>query len=578
MKNIISPLSLRLLSALFILTSMSQALEAKWHSFISSPLKKVIYLTCYLAKGKNDAAYGAETKQYDPNFTLDPALAAQSLKKGLEQQVTPKTNTRTKTKKRYAKPLPVYRKPAVGPQSFLFGASTSDHQCSNVCTPELCSYTRWAIKTGLPLQDATSTMNLWDNYKSYIDYAKNELNLNSLRFSVEWALVQPTENTFDNAVLDHYADQFVYMIQQGMTPIVCLHHYTDPCWFIDKNGFEDAKNLPLFARFCGKVYQALITRLDESINNGSISQEALETFKSRPPLFATFNSPEGYAFKGYKEGGLPPSNPKKSGVSWATTVLGRLMQAHVKAYAEINKVFAATNKNAWLKKPLVGFLKNITQVDPAPTQLPCGIKLPAGAAKVVCNIAQLVQSDCIYEFFTTGTFNVGPLGTTITDKNAPKSLDFIGLNYYSNRHIDLKTKKIAENTTIATDNDNYSIYPEGMYRAIAELSTRLARPLNIPIYVTENGIATTDDARRNSFYQSYLNELIRAVNDGYDVRGYLTWTLADNYEWPKKEVSAKRRRYGLCTTSTDGKTITKKPGAEFYCTLAKEFKAIVGKR
>ena len=53
----------------------------------------------------------------------------------------------------------------------------------------------------------------------------------------------------------------------------------------------------------------------------------------------------------------------------------------------------------------------------------------------------------------------------------------------------------------------------------------------MPVVVTENGIATADDARRIAYTEAALNSLAEAMADGVDVRGYIHWSLLDNYEW-----------------------------------------------
>jgi beta-glucosidase len=53
----------------------------------------------------------------------------------------------------------------------------------------------------------------------------------------------------------------------------------------------------------------------------------------------------------------------------------------------------------------------------------------------------------------------------------------------------------------------------------------------IPLFVTENGIATDDDERRIAYTREALKGMFAAVADGADVRGYCHWSLLDNYEW-----------------------------------------------
>ncbi|WP_067819809.1 glycoside hydrolase family 1 protein [Actinomadura kijaniata] len=58
---------------------------------------------------------------------------------------------------------------------------------------------------------------------------------------------------------------------------------------------------------------------------------------------------------------------------------------------------------------------------------------------------------------------------------------------------------------------------------------------DVPILVTENGIATADDDRRVAYTTAALNGLLDAVEDGIDVRAYLHWSLLDNFEWGRWE-------------------------------------------
>jgi beta-glucosidase len=138
-----------------------------------------------------------------------------------------------------------------------------------------------------------------------------------------------------------------------------------------------------------------------------------------------------------------------------------------------------------------------------------------------------------------------------------------------------KGEILPEDHPNRTNNSRYNIYPHGLFRAIAELTDKLANPLNIPIYVTENGVATQDSAKRNRFYKEYLHELLRAIQHGFPVCGYLTWTAFDNYEWPKTQNSdaaqSDNRQYGLTTVSADGKTLTLKEGAHYFRNLATNF-------
>lgn len=487
-------------------------------------------------------------------------------------------------------------KKSANQQSFLLGASTSEHQCSKKCHElgeqlgkPICSWDRFAAGKGLAQpSDSQFTIDLWNNYKDYIDHTKEKLGLNALRFSIEWALVQPDgHDAFDQVSLDHYANQFVYAIKKGITPIICFHHYTDPCWFADKGGFEKQENTQYFVNFCNKVYIHLTQKLHNTIT--AEDTDVLELLQNRPPLWATFNSPEGYAFKGYnslenptsENTGFNQGTVTKKGLNWTERVLGTMMDAHVKVYKQLKSSYNELPINKeYINTPQIGFLKNITQLDPAHKKWWHVFMRPV--SRLCCSVGELLQSDCIYKFFKTGHF-ASPLhpNIRITNLDAPQALDFIGLNYYSNQLL-LGKKRIAagDNDPDKTDNANYRMYPAGLLRAIAELHDQLVKPLQkktkkqIPIFVTENGIATTDNNKRNTFYRCYMQALVKAIqNQKYDVRGYLTWTLADNYEWPKVQDSESiqpqdRRIYGLCTINQNGQ-LAAKEGAAFYLNFAR---------
>ena len=118
-----------------------------------------------------------------------------------------------------------------------------------------------------------------------------------------------------------------------------------------------------------------------------------------------------------------------------------------------------------------------------------------------------------------------------SNSNAIGSADFIGLNYYSRWHVKGHLSPTSPFTfekrkqDIQTDMP-YSIYPEGFYKALNDISK-----LNIPIIVTENGIADDKDDRRETFINRYLYALNKSIDDGMDIRGYFYWSLMDNFEW-----------------------------------------------
>jgi beta-glucosidase len=71
------------------------------------------------------------------------------------------------------------------------------------------------------------------------------------------------------------------------------------------------------------------------------------------------------------------------------------------------------------------------------------------------------------------------------------------------------------------------IYPQGLEATIREAH----RVAGIPVIVTENGLATEDDAQRVDYLRTAVDGVASCLTDGIDVRGYIAWTAFDNYEW-----------------------------------------------
>ncbi len=86
-----------------------------------------------------------------------------------------------------------------------------------------------------------------------------------------------------------------------------------------------------------------------------------------------------------------------------------------------------------------------------------------------------------------------------------------------------------------------------------------------PIVVTENGIATSDDAERVEYVERALAGVLRAIADGIDVRGYTYWSLLDNFEW----AEGYRPTFGLVAVDRTTFARTPRPSAAWLGGVAK---------
>lgn len=138
------------------------------------------------------------------------------------------------------------------------------------------------------------------------------------------------------------------------------------------------------------------------------------------------------------------------------------------------------------------------------------------------------------------------------------SYDFIGLQYYQRLYFWQSAKERKE--TPVSD-IGWQIHPEGIYDALVELSR-----YNVPIYITENGIADRTDRWREGFIRRSLEAMHRAIEDGADVRGYLHWSLLDNYEF----LEGYQMEFGLIHIDREhGLARVVRESAKAYATICK---------
>ena len=114
-----------------------------------------------------------------------------------------------------------------------------------------------------------------------------------------------------------------------------------------------------------------------------------------------------------------------------------------------------------------------------------------------------------------------------------RPLDWIGINYYTRQICQYDpTVPLWRSRKVIGDREKndlgWEVYPEGLTHVLGRVRREYT---TLPIYVTENGITSGDDAQRVDFYEKHLLALKAALDEGVDVRGFFAWSLLDNYEW-----------------------------------------------
>lgn len=306
-------------------------------------------------------------------------------------------------------------------------------------------------------------------YEQDFDMAKS-LNHNAHRLSIEWSRIEPNEGEFDQKEIDHYKKVLKALKDRGFTVMLTLWHFTLPKWVADKGGWENGKTPSYFERFIKRI----VPEIGEYVD-----------------LWITLNEPGVYIYETYTERVWP--HAKKSLIAQVKTFLN-LTSAHKKAYKFLHTAFPAG-------KP-VGMANNMLSFESFHKH---------SILEQLTVVFNDISVNHLFYYFTPGTH------------------DFLGINYYFHlrfRRIGFSAQSVgmAKQTHDVSDL-GWEIFPEGLFDVLSDMAD------DIPIYITECGIASTNDDRRNRFLISYLQEVSRAIKAGVNVRGFFYWSLIDNFEW-----------------------------------------------
>ena len=402
------------------------------------------------------------------------------------------------------------------PEEFLWGCATAAHQVEgNNTNSDL-----WTLEH---LPESMFKEPSGDACDQYHLYAQDismlaDLGFNSYRFSIEWARIEPEEGFFSNAELDHYRRMLEACHEHNLTPLVTYYHFSLPRWFAMKGGWENPMAADIYARYCEKATK----HLGDLIGYASTMNEP-----DVPQLLNWFNlpgTPTDMSIGEMMRAGLAKVRQQLNAPEFASFFLGdgkktrdNLLAAHAKG------------KNA------------MKAVRPA---MPVGFNLAMSDDQAAPEDSHLEEKRAeVY----------GPW------LEAARHCDYMGVQTYSRSIVgkkDLPAAKGAELTQMGME-----FYPQCVEHVVRYAS----KETKVPIIVTENGIATEDDTVRVKYLQQALAGLKRAVDDGVDVRGYIAWSLLDNFEWTMGFTP----KFGLVAVDVKTQKRTIKPSAAVLGNIAR---------
>jgi len=145
------------------------------------------------------------------------------------------------------------------PDGFLWGTATAAHQVEGSNWNN--DWWEWEHASGTACEEPSGDAcdHYW-RYPSDLDLLV-ELGFQAYRFSIEWSRIQPEENEWSRAQLDHYSRMLDACHERGLLPVVTFHHFTTPRWAAADGGWANPVTAERFARFCEHAVGALGDRI-----------------------------------------------------------------------------------------------------------------------------------------------------------------------------------------------------------------------------------------------------------------------------------------------------------------------------
>jgi beta-glucosidase len=361
-----------------------------------------------------------------------------------------------------------------------------------------------------------------------------ELNLQQYRFSVEWAKIEPQEGSWDAAAIVHYQTEVALLKENGIEPLITLHHFSMPRWLRDRGGWEWEGAPAAFARFAELVYKEIGPGVRDWI---------------------TVNEPMVHIAGGYFAGLTPPG---KNDLMSAMPPLEGLLHAHASAYHALHSA-AKSQGDLPIR---VGIAHHLRVFDPDSIFNP----LDAMAARTLDTAFNWLFGDAI----ETGRLKLFIPFILNINKEIPGlkgTQDFIGINYYTRDMVSFSLNgllglELVVNEQSPLSDLGWEIYPEGFYRTI---KAAMHHYPGKPILITENGLADSQDQQRKKFIENHLAAVHRAILEGVPIETYCHWTLTDNFEW----LEGFAPRFGLYEMDYPTQRRTLRESGRYYSEIAK---------
>ncbi|HTK18138.1 MAG TPA: GH1 family beta-glucosidase [Mucilaginibacter sp.] len=435
-------------------------------------------------------------------------------------------------------------------EEFKWGVSTAAFQIEGACDVDGKGISIWdafTAKKGKVLNGhkADVACDFYNNYQADIDLIK-KLNIPNFRFSISWTRVLPDgTGEINQPGIDYYNRVIDYCISQGVEPWVTIYHWDLPQILEDKGGWTNRDIVVWFTEFvdlCAK------------------------SFGDRVKYWMVMNEPSVFSGAGYFFGIHAPG---RTGLKNFLPVIHHVVLSMVAGAKKLREI---------LPDAVIGTTFSCSHIEPRSDS-----KRDVRAAKVADALVNRLfiepilglgypTSDIpvlkgLYKFYQSGD-----------EQNMAFDFDFIGLQNYTREIVRYSffTPYINASLVKAKDRNvditamGWEVYPPAIYHVIKKFD---AYPQIKKILITENGSAFPDnvaddevnDAKRVTYLQDHLKQVLKAKQEGCRVEGYFVWTLTDNFEW----AEGYHPRFGLIHIDFDTQKRIIKSSGKWYADFLK---------
>jgi beta-glucosidase len=435
------------------------------------------------------------------------------------------------------------------PPDFLWGASTSSYQIEGALDVDGRGPCVWDSFTRAGrIMDGSTAAVACDHYRRFPEDIAliKAAGFNAYRFSIAWPRILPTgRGTVNTRGLDFYDRLVDELLAAGIRPMACLYHWDLPQPLEDGGGWLNREIAAPFADYA----RVVAARLADRVND-----------------WMMLNEPNVVAIFGYGLGEHAPGH-----THGAPAILAALHHQNLAQGAAL-RALAAERSGLTL-----GTVLNVQ---------PCRAENTNGVMKAE-DIAAAARWDAVWNRVSLDGLLKGRIPDLLAEDMADivkpgdeeairYPIDLLGINYYSRMTMKHEPGRPfgvgwgdagCERWTAMA----WPVQPDGLYDQLVEFKREYG---NLPVFIAENGAAYEDtvaadgavhDAERVRFYRDHLAAVARAVEDGCNVKGYLCWSLLDNFEW----AYGLAKRFGIIRVDYDTLERTPKDSYRFLSDVAK---------